>query len=149
MLQIAALFVAGTAALDDSGAISATGIPTTWFQVEKIPLTATVPVVLVVHAQAGGDLDPELHVVFKDPAGVPRGNLRAAWHWPDEENRRSKYRCFAQNLTVHVEAEGEHTIGAYYDVEGRIEMATPVPISIALAAPSPVSDTGDSADDEG
>jgi hypothetical protein len=149
MLHIAALFVAGAATLDDSGAIYATGIPMTWFRLEKLPLMARMPVVLVVHARAGEDHDPELHVVCKDPAGVPRGSLRAAWHWPDEENRPSKYRCFAENLTFPVETVGEYTIGAYYDAEGKIEMATPVPISIAFAAPSPVSDTGDGADDEG
>lgn len=136
MLNIAALFVAGTAALDDSGAIYATRIPTTWFQVGSIPLMARVPVVLVVHARAGGDYDPELHVVCKDPAGVARGSLQASWHWPDDEGRPSKYRCFTQDLAFPVDGEGEYTIGAYYDAEGKIEIATPIPISIALAAPA-------------
>jgi hypothetical protein len=149
MLHIAALFVAGTAALDDHGAIYATRIPTTWFQVEKIPLMARVPVVLVVHARVGGDYDPELHVVCKDPAGVPRGTLQARWHWPDDENRQSKYRCFTQDLAFPVEAEGEYTIGAYYDAQGKIEMTTPIPISIALAGASQIAETGDSPDGEG
>jgi hypothetical protein len=145
MLHIAALFVAGTAELDDNDAIHATRIPTTWYRVEKIPLMAQVPIVLVVHARAGGDYDPELHVVCKDPGGVVRGTLEATWHWPDEENRPSKYRCFTQQLGFPIGAEGEYTIGAYYDAEGNIEMATPVPISIVLDAPSPVAETGDSA----
>ena len=149
MLYIAALFVAGTAGLDDSGAISATRIPTTWFQVEKIPLMASVSVVLVVHARAGGDYDPELYVVCKDPAGVPRGSLQGAWQWPDDDGRPSKYRCFTQNLAFQAETEGEYTIGAYYDADGRIEMATPIPISIVLTAPRPVADSGDSADGDG
>jgi hypothetical protein len=136
MLHIAALFVAGSAELDESGAIYATGIPTTWFRVEKMPLTARVPIVLVVHAPAGGDYAPEFHVVCKDPAGTARGTLHAAWDWPDEDNRPSKYRCFTQNLTFPVEIEGEYTIGVYYDAEGRFDLATPVPISILLAAPS-------------
>ena len=101
---------------------------------------ARVPVVLVVHARAGGDYDPELHVVCKDPAGVPRGTLQARWHWPDDENRQSKYRCFTQDLAFAVEAEGEYTIGAYYDAEGKIEMATPIPVSIALTAEGPVAE---------
>ncbi|HWT49158.1 MAG TPA: hypothetical protein VN255_11465, partial [Mycobacterium sp.] len=130
---------------DDNDAIYATRIPTTWYRVEKIPLMAQVPVVLVVHARAGGDYDPELHVVCKDPGGVPRGTLHATWHWPDEDNRPSKYRCFTQELAFPVETEGEYTIGAYYDAEGKIEMATPVPISIMLAEESPVADTEDSA----
>jgi hypothetical protein len=149
MLNIAALFVAGTAALDDSGAIYATGIPTTWFQVDQIPLTARIPVVLVVHARSGGDYEAELHVVCKDPNGVPRGSLEASWHWPDDGDRPSKYRCFTESLTFPVETEGEYTIGAYYDPQGKIEMATPVPISIAAVPASPVDDTGDRANDEG
>jgi hypothetical protein len=143
MLNIAALFVAGTAALDDSGAIYATRIPTTWFQIEKIPFMARIPIVLVVHARAGGDYEPELHVVCKDPAGVPCGSLQANWYWPDEEGRPSKYRCFTQDIAFPVETEGEYTIGAHYDAEGRIEMATPIPISIALVEPSPVAETDD------
>jgi len=145
MLNIAALFVAGTAALDDNGAIYATGIPTTWFQVDQIPLTAGVPVVLVVHARSGGDYDAELHVVCKDPAGVPRGGLEASWHWPDDGDRPSYYRCVTEILTFSVEAEAEYTIGAYYDAQGKIEMATPIPVSIALVATSPAGDAADAA----
>jgi hypothetical protein len=52
MLNIAVLFVAGAAALGEHGAIYATRIPTTWFQVEKIPLMARVPVVLVARGPA-------------------------------------------------------------------------------------------------
>jgi hypothetical protein len=149
MLNIAALFVAGTAALDDNGAIYATGIPTTWFQVDQMPLTAGVPVVLVVHAPSGGDYDAELHVVCKDPAGVPRGSLLASWHWPDDGDRPSKYRCFTEILSFSVEAEGEYTIGAYYDAQGKIEMATPIPVSITLVAASPVGDAEDATNAEG
>ncbi len=149
MLNIAALFVAGTAELDENGAIQATGIPTTWFRVEQMPLTAGVPVVLVVHARAGGDYDAELYVVCKDPVGVPRGSLQASWHWPDDGDRPSKYRCFTETLTFPVESEGEYTIGAYYDQQGKIEMATPVPISIALSAASPAGGTADGTDAEG
>jgi hypothetical protein len=135
MLQIAALFVAGTAGLDDSGAIYATRIPTTWYDVEQIPIAASIPIVLVVHARAGGDYDPELHVVCKDPTGAPRGTMQASWHWPDEGNRPSKYRCFTQELAFPIDSEGEYTIGAYYDAQGMIEIATPIPIYITLAAP--------------
>lgn len=142
MLHIAALFVAGTAGLDESGAIYATRIPTTWFQIARIPLMARIPLVLVVHAQAGGDYDPELHIVCKDPAGKPCGTLKGGWHWPDEPDRPSKYRCFTQDLAFEVESEGEYTIGAYYDTFGGIEMATPIPISIVLAAPSEVDGAG-------
>jgi hypothetical protein len=88
MLNIAVPFVAGTAALGEHGAIYATRIPTTWFQVVKIPLMARVPVVLV--ARASGDYDPELHVVCKDPARLARGTLEASWHWSDDDDRPSE-----------------------------------------------------------
>lgn len=136
MLHIAALFVAGTAALDDSGAIQATRIPTTAFQVDKFPVMAEIPLVLMLHTRAGGDYDPELHLVCKDPGGVTLGTGVVRWHWPDEGDRPSKWRCFAPEITFRVETEGEYTIGAYYDAAGNIEMATPVPISITLNAPS-------------
>jgi hypothetical protein len=84
-------------------------------------------------------------VVCKDPVGVPCGTLQATWHWPDDDNRPSKYRCFTQDLAFSIETDGEYTIGVYYDAEGHFEMATPIPISIALAGAT----TGDSANSEG
>jgi hypothetical protein len=148
MLQVSALFVSRTAVFDEHGAINATSIPMAWFQVDQMPLWAKVPVVLVVHARAGGDYDPELHVVCKDPTGAPRGSLRAAWHWPDEDDLPSKYRCFTQELSFPIETEGEYTIGAYYDAGGKIELSAPVPVSILLAqaVPTDSNDTDGSVD---
>jgi hypothetical protein len=137
MLHIAALFVAGTAGLDDTGAINATRIPMTSYVVAQIPLWATIPIVLVVHARAGGDYDPELYVVCKDPAGARRARLEASWHWPDDDDKPSKYRCFTHELSFGVEREGEYTIGAYYDEAGTIELSTPIPLSFTLATPDP------------
>jgi hypothetical protein len=148
MLNVAALFVAGTAILEDDGAINATRIPTTCFEVDQIPLWAEVPIVLVVHARAGGDYDPQLYIVCKDPAGVRRGTIEAVWHWPDDDNRSSKYRCFTQQLPFAIEAEGEYTIGVYYDAEGNIEMAAPIPVSITLTEANAAADNGDSAGGE-
>ena len=92
MLNVSALLVAGTATLEDDGAINATRIPTTSFEVDEIPLWTEVPLVLVVHARAGGDYDPQLYVVCKDPAGVRRGSVQAVWHWPDDDDKPFKYR---------------------------------------------------------
>ena len=151
MLHVSALFVAGSATLDEHGAITATRIPMTWFQVDQMPLWAKVPIVLVVHANAGGDYDPELHVVCKDPAGVVRGTLKASWHWPDDDDKASKYRCFTQELSFPIEIEGEYTIGAYYDEQGKIEISTPIPISIIVAPEPPPGGEGEEAanDDSG
>jgi hypothetical protein len=124
--------VAGSATLENDGAITATRIPTTSFEIDQLPLLTEVPIVLVVHARAGGDYDPQLYVVCKDPAGVRRGTIQAAWHWPDDDNKPSKYRCFTQQLPFAIEAEGEYTIGVYFDAEGNIEMSTPIPVSISL-----------------
>ena len=148
MLNVAALFVAGTAILEDDGAINATRIPTTCFEVDQIPLWAEVPIVLVVHARAGGDYDPQLYIVCKDPDGVRRGKIEAVWHWPDDDNKPSKYRCFTQQLPFAIEAEGEYTIGVYYDAEGNIEMAAPIPVSITLTEANAAADNGDSAGGE-
>lgn len=145
MLNVSSLFVARSAAFAEHGAINAMSLPMVWFQVDEMPLWARVPVVLVVHAPAGGDYDPELYVVCKDPAGVPRGSLRAAWHWPDDGNRPSKFRCFTQELEFPVDAEGEYTIGAYYDAEAKFELSTPVPMSILMAETGPADGNDDGA----
>jgi hypothetical protein len=148
MLHVAALLVAGSATLDDDGALSATRIPTTCYEIDQVPLSAAVPVVLVVHARAGGDYDPQLYIVCKDPAGVKRGSIAAAWHWPDGDGKLSKYRCFTQMIPFDIESAGEYTIGVYYDAEGMIEMATPVPISILLTTvKAGATNGGDSAEE--
>jgi hypothetical protein len=133
MLHVAALFVAGAASMDEHGAIAATNIPTTSFETGEIPLRTEIPVVLVVHARSGSDYDPQVHVVCKNPTGTPAGAFLAEWHWPDDGDNPSKYRCFTQQLAVDIEAAGEYTIGAYYDENGVIEMATPIPFSVNLA----------------
>jgi hypothetical protein len=132
MLHVAALLVAGSATLDNDGALSATRIPTTSYEIEEVPLAAEVPVILVVHARAGADYDPQLYLVIKDPAGVKRGGVQAAWHWPDEDDKPSKYRCFTQTIPFEIASAGEYTIGVYFDAEGMIEMYTPIPVSILL-----------------
>ncbi len=148
MLQVAALLVAGSATLDDDGALSATRIPTTCYEIAEVPLSAEVPVVLVVHARAGGDYDPQLYIVCKDPAGVKRGGVQAEWHWPDDGDKPSKYRCFSEQLPFVIESEGEYTIGVYYDAEGMIEMSTPIPVSILLTtAKAAATNGGDSAEE--
>lgn len=126
------MLAAGSATLESDGAITATRIPTTSFEIEQIPLLGEISIVLVVHAQAGGDYDPQFYVVCKNPAGVRCGTLEATWHWPDEGDRPSKYRCFSEQLSLSIESEGEYTIGVYYDADGNIEMSTPIPVSISL-----------------
>ncbi|GAB7142567.1 hypothetical protein [Mycobacterium riyadhense] len=133
-MHVAALFVAGSATLAGS-AINATQIPTTSYDVDQIPMWLTVPVVLVVHAPSGGDYDPQIFVVCKDPGGERRGALRSSWDWPDEDGKPSKYRCFTYDLSFAIESEGEYTIGAYYDAEATDQVATPIPLAIRLAGP--------------
>ena len=144
MLHVAALLVAGSATLDDDGALSATRIPTTCYEIAAVPLAAEIPVILVVHARAGGDYDPQLYIVVKDPAGAKRGVVQASWHWPDEGDRPSKYRCFTQNIPFEIERDGEYTIGVYYDAEGMIDMATPIPVSMILTPTKAAGTNGDS-----
>ncbi len=147
MLHVAALLVAGAATMQDDGAIDATRIPITAFEVDQIPLSTEIPVVLVVHARAGGDYDPQLYTVCKDPAGLLLGSVQAAWHWPDDDNKPSKYRCFTQKIPFAIESEGEYTIGVYYDADGMIEMSTPIPISITLTQAGAADTNGHSAEE--
>jgi hypothetical protein len=106
-----------------------------------------VPVILVVHARAGGDYDPQLYLVVKDPSGVKRGSVQASWHWPDEGDRPSKYRCFTQSIPFEIETDGEYTIGVYYDAEGMIDMATPIPVSMTLIATNAAVTSGDTSEE--
>jgi hypothetical protein len=145
VVQIAALLVAGDAKLDDDGAINAWRIPTTSFEVDQIPLEVTIPLILVVHAQAGRDYDPQLFIVCKDPAGNRQGSIESSWHWPDDEDRPSKYRCFTHPFPFVISAEGEYTIGVYYDSHGIAEMAAPIPLLIKLVGSDAVTSNGSGA----
>ncbi|GAB3036354.1 hypothetical protein [Mycobacterium bourgelatii] len=140
-MHVAALLVAGSATIEN-GAVNAARIPTTSFEVDQIPMWLTVPVVLVVHAPAGGDYDPELFVVAKDPRGERRGAIRSAWEWPDDDTKPSKYRCFTYDLSFTIESEGEYTIGAYYDAEATKEIGTPIPLAIRLGGGRVVNGSG-------
>ena len=142
-MHIAALLVAGDAKLDDDGAINAWRIPTTCFEVDQIPLEVTIPLVVVVHAQAGRDHDPQLYIVCKDPDGKRQGSIESSWHWPDDEDKLSKYRCFTHSLPFVVSAEGEYTIGVYYDSYGIAELDTPIPLSIKLVGSDAGGGNGD------
>ncbi|WP_204079749.1 hypothetical protein [Mycobacterium riyadhense] len=133
-MHLAALFVAGSATLDGA-AINATQIPTTSYDVDQIPMWLTVPVVLVLHAPSGGDYDPQIYVVCKDPAGERRGAIRSIWDWPDHSNSPSKYRCFTYDLSFAIESEGEYTVGVYRDAEATDEVGTPIPLAIRLGGP--------------
>lgn len=131
-MHVAALLVAGSANIDDS-AIDATRLPITSYDVNQVPVWLTVPLILVVHAPSGGDFDPELFLVCKDPGGTIRGTTRSAWQWPDEDGRPSKYRCFTPQLSFAIESTGEYTIGVYEDAEALNPIATPIPLMIAFA----------------
>ena len=140
-MQVAALLVAGSATLED-GAVNAQRLPTTNYELDQIPMWLTIPVVAVVHAPAGGDYDPELFVVCKDPAGERRGAVRSVWQWPDEDKKPSKYRCFSYDFAFAVESEGEYTIGAYRDADAKDEIAAPIPVQISLAVDRQVGNNG-------
>lgn len=130
-VEVAALLVVGSAAIDND-AINATRLPTTSYAVEQIPRWLAIPVVLVVHAPAGGDYDPEVFVVAKDAGGSVRGTIRTAWQWPDD-GKASKYWCFTLELSVAIESTGEFTIGVYHDADASRALSTPIPLTISLA----------------
>ncbi|MBW0017309.1 MAG: hypothetical protein JO236_07180 [Mycobacterium sp.] len=140
-MHLAALLVAGNATME-GGAINATCLPTTSYDVDQIPLWLTVPVLVVVHAPRGDDYDPQLFVVCKDPGGTRRGTVRFAWGWPDQGDKQSKYRCFTEQFSFAIESEGEYTIGVYHDPDATREVGPPIPLSIALAGGSPMANNG-------
>jgi len=140
-MQVAALLVAGSATME-GGAINAMRIPTTSYELDQIPMWLTIPVITVVHAAAGGDYDPELFVVCKDPAGERRGGTRSVWHWPDDDNKPSKYRCFSFDFSFAVESQGEYTIGAYRDADATDEIASLIPVLVTLAISRQVGSNG-------
>jgi hypothetical protein len=131
-MHVAALLVAGSAKIDDS-AIDATRLPITSYEVTQTPRWLTIPLVLVVHASTGGDFDPEIFIVSKDPGGTIRGTVRSAWQWPDNADTPFKYRCFAPELSIAIETTGEYTIGVYHDAEATRALGTPIPLLISLA----------------
>ena len=133
--------MAATATMED-GAINATSLPTTSYDVDQIPLWLTVPVIVVVHAPRGGDYDPQLYVVCKDPEGKRRGTIRFAWEWPDQGDKPSKYRCFTEQFSFAIESEGEYTLGVYADPEATDEIGPPVPLFITLAGAGAVGTNG-------
>jgi hypothetical protein len=140
-MHVAAILVAGTSTFNE-GAIDATRLPTTSYEVDQIPLWLTIPVILVVHAPSGGDYEAQLFVVAKDPKGERRGAVRSQWDWPDEDGKASKYRCFSYDVSFAIEFEGEYTIGAYYDAEATDQLATPIPVAISIAGSRSVGNNG-------
>ena len=112
------------------------------FELDQIPMWLTVPVIVVVHAPAGGDYDPEVFVVCKDPTGERRGAVRSIWHWPDEGKKPSKYRCFAHDFSFAIESEGEYTIGVYSDADATNEIGIPIPVLVTLATDRLVGTNG-------
>ncbi len=133
VMEVAALFLAESATLNN-GAIDSTCVPMTSYEIDQIPSGMTVLIVVVVHTPAGKDYDAKLYVVCKDPAGERRGTIESIWHWPDDGNKSSKYRCFIHSLSFEAAAEGEYTIGVYDDWEATAEVAPPIPVSFTLAA---------------
>ncbi|MFV0494243.1 hypothetical protein [Mycobacterium sp.] len=131
-MHIAALLVAASARIENS-AIDATRLPTTSFTVHQLPAWLTIPLVLVLHAPAREDYDPELFIVCKDSAEAIRGTTRLTWQWPEQGGRPSKYRCFTPELSFAVESTGEHNIGVYRDADATRPVDAPVPLQIDFA----------------
>ena len=80
----------------------------------------------------------------KTPTGQRSGSSESSWHWPDDEDKPSKYRCFTYPFTFLISTEGQYTIGAYYDDYGIAEMTTPIPISMTLITTQAAAANGDS-----
>ncbi|PRC44522.1 hypothetical protein C6A85_99815 [Mycobacterium sp. ITM-2017-0098] len=112
-MHVVAFAPALKAVLDDAGGVRAEGFPMTSCQVSSFPARITVPVVLSVYTQGGIDHDPQRFIVVRSSDGATVGALECSWHWPDNPGAPVKFRVFAHQLSIDVQAPGVYTFGLY------------------------------------
>jgi hypothetical protein len=97
----------------DAGGVSAEGFPMTSCHVESFPARVSIPLVVAMYTQGGTDYDPHRYIIASSPRGERVGALEFSWHWPDNPGSPVKYRVFAHQLAMAVDAPGVYTIGLY------------------------------------
>lgn len=117
-MQVIAFGPSLSAVQEQTGGITATGFPMTSCYVDVFPGQITIPVVLAVVTQGGGDYDVRRFVVATAPDGERVGALEFSWHWPDDPSQPVKFRVFAQHLPMQVTQAGVYTLGLYETVDG-------------------------------
>jgi hypothetical protein len=133
-MHVVAFAPANRAVLQDSGGVAVQGFPMTSALVDAFPKQITLPLVLSVYTEAGGDYDPHLHIGATAPDGERIGNLNCTWNWPDTPNVPVKYRVFVHYLPFVANAAGIYNIGLY-DSADATETDHLFPLSLTLANP--------------
>jgi len=129
-------FAASVKAVIEDGGVTASGFPMTSFYIPRFPAQITVPMVLAVCAQAGGDYDPRCYIVARSPHGDRLSVLACGWHWPDKDGEPVKFRVFAPQLSITVQFAGVHTIGLFHSPDATdTAYSFPLPVKAGAGAP--------------
>jgi hypothetical protein len=81
--------------------------------VDSFPKQITIPMVLALYAQGGGDKDPRVYIRADSPDGERLSVLECSWHWPDNEGAPVKFWVLTRNLSFVVNSTGVYSIGLY------------------------------------
>lgn len=131
-------FAASASAVIEDGSLTARGFPLTSFYVARFPAQIAVPLVLAVYTQAGSDHGPRRYIVARSPNGERLSVLECSWHWPDQEGECFKFRVFAPQLPIEVQAAGVYSIGLYHSPDAtQPAYAFPLPVKARAPAPPP------------
>jgi hypothetical protein len=112
-MHVLAFAPAFRAVEDESGGLKTEGFPMTSCHVDSFPKQITVPLVLAVHTQAGGEYDPRLYIVAHSPDGERLGVSECTWHWPDKEGVPVKFWVLTRHLPMVVQSAGVFSVGLY------------------------------------
>jgi hypothetical protein len=83
--------------------------------VDSLPIGITIPLVLAVYTQGGGDYDPCRYIVARSPEGERLNVMECTWHWPDNPGMPVKFQVLTRYLPLFVKSAGIYTIGLYDD----------------------------------
>jgi hypothetical protein len=133
-MHVVAFAPANRAVLQDTGGVATQGFPMTSALVDVFPKQITLPLVLSVYTEAGGEFNPNLHIAATGPDGERIGSLNCTWNWPDTPNVPVKYRVFVHYLPFVANSAGIYNIGLY-DSPDATETDHLFPLSLTQANP--------------
>lgn len=102
----------------EEGGLALRGFPMTCAYVDTFPVEITVPVVLAVVTDSGGEYNPARYIVATSSEGVRLATMQFGWQWPDVEGVPVKFRVFVQYIPLKVNAPGTITFGLHEDADG-------------------------------
>ena len=115
---------------DETGGLKTEGFPMTSCHVDTFPKQITLPVVLSVFTEAGGDFDPRLYIMANSPDGGRLAVVECAWNWPDKPNLPIKHWVTHRYLSFNVDAPGLYSVGLYDRLDATdTEHLFPLPVA--------------------